>query len=118
MEADGAEPATIGSFPLQLGSRVASHWKAAGLPWITGHVLRYQCITKMAEVGIDRVTAKRIAGHDKMWDKYSQVRIDITAGPGSVYGISALRSRVEQSTINMKNPEGDDYPLWLFGVMM
>jgi hypothetical protein len=74
----------------------------------------------MAEVGIDRVTAKRIAGHvtDKMWDKYSQVRIDITAGPGSVYGISALRSRVEQSTINTKNPEGDGYPLWLFGVMM
>jgi hypothetical protein len=32
----------------------------------------------MAEGGIDRVTAKRIAGHvtDKMWDKYSQVRFD------------------------------------------
>jgi integrase len=51
---------------------------AAGMPWLTGHVLRYQCITKMAEGGIDRVTAKRIAGHvtDKMWDKYSQVRMD------------------------------------------
>jgi integrase len=52
--------------------------EAAGMPWLTGHVLRYQCITKMAEGGIDRVTAKRIAGHvtDKMWDKYSQVRMD------------------------------------------
>jgi integrase len=51
---------------------------AAGLPWITGHVLRYQCITKLAEGGVDKITAKRIAGHitDKMWDKYSQVRFD------------------------------------------
>jgi integrase len=57
-------------------------WKAlreaAGMPWLTPHVLRYQCITKMAEGGLDRITAKRIAGHitDKMWDKYSQVRFD------------------------------------------
>jgi integrase len=54
--------------------------RAAGLPWITGHVLRYQCITKLAEGGVDQVTAKRIAGHvtDKMWLKYSQVRLDST----------------------------------------
>jgi integrase len=52
--------------------------KAAGMPWITGHVLRYQCITKMAEGGVDRITAMRVAGHvtEKMWSKYSQVRID------------------------------------------
>jgi integrase len=52
--------------------------QAAGMPWITGHVLRYQCITKMAEGGVDKITAKRIAGHitDKMWEKYSQVRFD------------------------------------------
>jgi Phage integrase family len=52
--------------------------QAAGLQWITGHVLRYQCITKLAEGGVDKITAKRIAGHitDKMWDKYSQVRFD------------------------------------------
>jgi integrase len=59
-------------------------WKAlreaAGMPWLTPHVLRYQCITKLAEGNVDRITAKRIAGHitDKMWDKYSQVRIDST----------------------------------------
>jgi integrase len=54
--------------------------EAAGLPWITPHVLRYQCITKMAEGGVDKITAMRIAGHvtDKMWDKYAQVRIDST----------------------------------------
>lgn len=54
--------------------------EAAGMPWITGHVLRYQCITKMAEGGVDRITAKRIAGHvtDQMWEKYSQVRIEST----------------------------------------
>jgi len=57
-------------------------WKAlreaAGMPWLTPHVLRYQCITKLAEGGVDKITAKRIAGHitDKMWDKYSQVRFD------------------------------------------
>jgi integrase len=32
---------------------VQKRWRvlreAAGLPWITPHVLRYQCITKMAE---------------------------------------------------------------------
>jgi integrase len=52
--------------------------KAAGMPWLTGHVLRYQCITKMAEGGVDRIMAKRVAGHvtDQMWDKYSQVRFD------------------------------------------
>ena len=52
--------------------------KAAGLPWLTGHVLRYQCITRMAEGNVDRVTDKRVAGHitDKMWDKYSQVRLE------------------------------------------
>lgn len=51
---------------------------AAGLPWVTLHVLRYQCITKLAEGNVDRVTAKRVAGHitDQMWDKYSQVRIE------------------------------------------
>jgi integrase len=51
---------------------------AAGMPWLTGHVLRYQCITKMAEGGVDRITAMRVAGHvtEKMWSKYSQVRID------------------------------------------
>jgi integrase len=54
--------------------------EAAGMPWLTPHVLRYQCITKLAEGNVDRITAKRIAGHitDKMWDKYSQVRIDST----------------------------------------
>jgi integrase len=54
--------------------------RAAGLPWVTGHLLRYQCITKLAEGGVDQVTAKRIAGHvtDKMWLKYSQVRLDST----------------------------------------
>jgi integrase len=54
--------------------------EAAGLPWITPHVLRYQCITKMAEGGVDKITAMRVAGHvtDKMWSKYSQVRIDST----------------------------------------
>jgi integrase len=36
--------------------------KAAGMSWITGHVLRYQCITKMAEGGGDRITAMRVAG--------------------------------------------------------
>ena len=57
-------------------------WKAlrdaAGLPWLTPHVLRYQCITKLAEGGVDRITAMRVAGHvtDKMWSKYSQVRMD------------------------------------------
>ena len=57
-------------------------WKAlreaAGMPWLTPHVLRYQCITRMAEGNVDRVTAKRVAGHitDKMWDKYSQVRLE------------------------------------------
>jgi integrase len=57
-------------------------WKvlreAAGMPWLTPHVLRYQCITKMAEGGVDRITAMRVAGHvtDKMWSKYSQVRLD------------------------------------------
>lgn len=52
--------------------------RAAGMPWITGHVLRYQCITKMAEGGVDRITAMRVAGHvtEKMWSKYSQVRMD------------------------------------------
>jgi integrase len=52
--------------------------KAAGLAWLTPHVLRYQCITKMAEGGVDRITAMRVAGHvtDKMWSKYSQVRLD------------------------------------------
>jgi integrase len=51
---------------------------AAGMPWITGHVLRYQCITKMAEGGVDQITAKRVAGHvtEKMWSKYSQVRLE------------------------------------------
>lgn len=59
-------------------------WKvlreAAGLPWITPHVLRYQCITKMAEGGVDKITAMRVAGHvtEKMWSKYSQVRIEST----------------------------------------
>lgn len=53
---------------------------AAGMPWLTPHVLRYQCITKLAEGGVDKITAKRIAGHitDKMWDKYSQVRVEHT----------------------------------------
>ena len=52
--------------------------RAAGMPWLTGHVLRYQCITKMAEGGVDRITAMRVAGHvtEKMWSKYSQVRMD------------------------------------------
>jgi hypothetical protein len=33
---------------------------------------------EVAEGGVDKITAKRIAGHitDKMWDKYSQVRFD------------------------------------------
>jgi integrase len=59
-------------------------WKAlreaAGMPWLTPHVLRYQCITKLAEGGVDKITAKRIAGHitDKMWEKYSQVRVEHT----------------------------------------
>ena len=58
------------------------HWhdlrNAAGMPWLTGHVLRYQCITKMAEGNVDRITANRVAGHimDKMWDKYSLVRLE------------------------------------------
>jgi integrase len=54
--------------------------EAAGMPWLTGHVLRYQCITKLAEGGVDKITAKKIAGHitDKMWEKYSQVRIEST----------------------------------------
>lgn len=54
--------------------------EAAGMPWLTPHVLRYQCITKLAEGGVDKITAKRIAGHitDKMWDKYSQVRVEHT----------------------------------------
>jgi integrase len=54
--------------------------EAAGLPWITPHVLRYQCITKMAEGGVDKITAMRVAGHvtGKMWSKYSQVRLDST----------------------------------------
>jgi hypothetical protein len=32
----------------------------------------------MAEGGVDRITAMRVAGHvtDKMWSKYSQVRMD------------------------------------------
>jgi hypothetical protein len=48
------------------------------IPWRTGHVPRYQCITKMAEGRVDRITAMRVAGHvtEKMWSKYSQVRID------------------------------------------
>jgi integrase len=48
------------------------------MPWLTPHVLRYQCITKMAEGGVDRITAMRVAGHvtDKMWSKYSRVRMD------------------------------------------
>ena len=43
------------------------------IPWRTGHVLRYQCITKMAEGGVDRITAMRVAGHvtEKMSSKYS-----------------------------------------------
>ena len=51
---------------------------AAEMPWLTLHVLRYQCITKLAEGNVDRASAKRIAGHitDDMWDKYSQVRIE------------------------------------------
>jgi hypothetical protein len=41
-------------------------------------VLRYQCITRMAEGGVDRITAMRVAGHvtEKMWSKYSQVRME------------------------------------------
>jgi integrase len=52
--------------------------KAPGLPRIAPHVLRYQCITKMAEAGIDRVNAKCVAGHitDQMWDKCNGVRFD------------------------------------------
>jgi len=52
--------------------------RAAGMPWLTGHVLRYQCITRMAEGGVDRITAMRVAGHvtEKMWSKYSQVRLE------------------------------------------
>ena len=44
--------------------------EAAGMPWLTGHVLRYQCITKMAEGGVGRITAMRVAGYvtDKMWE--------------------------------------------------
>jgi len=54
--------------------------EAAGMPWLTPHVLRYQCITKLAEGGVDKMTAKKIAGHitDKMWEKYSQVRVEHT----------------------------------------
>jgi hypothetical protein len=31
------------------------------MPWLTGHVLRYRCITKMAEGGVDRITADGLA---------------------------------------------------------
>jgi integrase len=70
--------------------------QAAGLPWLTPHVLRYQCITKMAEGGIDRITAKRIAGHvtDKMWDKYSQVRFD------------SVREKMMEVFTPISSPEG------------
>ena len=46
--------------------------------WLSGHVLRYQSITKMAEGGVDIITAMRLAGHvtDKTWSKHSQVRMD------------------------------------------
>ena len=37
--------------------------KPPACPGLTGHVLKYQCITKMAERGVDRITAMRVAGH-------------------------------------------------------
>jgi integrase len=74
-------------------------WKAlreaTGMPWLTPHVLRYQCITRMAEGNVDRVTAKRVAGHitDKMWDKYSQVRLEsIREKMTEAFRVSSVRA--------------------------
>lgn len=92
--------------------------RAAGMPWLTGHVLRYQCITKLAEGNVDRITAKRVAGHitDKMWEKYSQVRMESIRGKMSdAFDSSSHRTeaasraippRVElpQITIDLMNP--------------
>ena len=54
--------------------RTQGSGRNAVVTWLPGHVLRYQCITKMAEGGVDRITAMRVAGHvtEKMWNKYSQ----------------------------------------------
>jgi hypothetical protein len=42
------------------------------------HGARLALSVQMAEGGVDRITAMRVAGHvtEKMWSKYSQVRID------------------------------------------
>lgn len=37
--------------------------EAAGLPWLTPHCLRHQCITLMYEMGVDEQTIMHTAGH-------------------------------------------------------
>jgi integrase len=49
---------------------------AAGLPRLTPHCLRHQCLTELGERGVARETIRQIAGHstDKMLDHYCRIR--------------------------------------------
>lgn len=50
--------------------------EAAGLPWLTPHCLRHQCITELCEADVPREVIKQIAGHvtDQNLFHYSHAR--------------------------------------------
>jgi integrase len=51
--------------------------EAAGIPWLTPHNLRFQCVTKMVEAGIDEETVVKVAGwrNRKMLSHYARPRL-------------------------------------------
>lgn len=49
---------------------------AAGLPWLTPHCLRHQCITELGEKGVAPEVIRQIAGHvsEPMMRHYTHAR--------------------------------------------
>jgi integrase len=54
---------------------------AAGLPWLTPHCLRHQCITKLLESGAPPEVVRAVAGHvtEQMMRHYSHIRYSAAA---------------------------------------
>lgn len=52
--------------------------EAAGLPWLTPHCLRHQCITELGEAGAAPEVIRNIAGHvsEEMMRHYTSIRQD------------------------------------------
>lgn len=74
--------------------------KAAGLPWLTPHCLRHQCITELGEKGAAPEVIRNIAGHvsEAMMRHYTNVRRDQQAAAVKLLESPVTKAKPVQKT--------------------